>query len=164
MVQNPPAMQETQEMWVQSLGQEDPREEGMTTHSSILAWRIPWTEEPGGLPSMGLQRVGHDCMTNPWVQEEKQAGRLGVAVGEERSIQNPPGVRRCVLKARCLLLRPASLGVFSHARGGPEPQELLPKQVQPALSLTDVCTVCSASSLNSATAGGLGVLLFLHLK
>ena len=57
MVKNLPAMQET---WVQSLGQEDPLEEGMATYSSILAWRIPWTEEPGGLQSMGLQRVGHD--------------------------------------------------------------------------------------------------------
>ena len=47
-------------MLVQSLGWEDPLEEGMATHSSILAWRIPWTEEPGGLPSMGSQRVGHD--------------------------------------------------------------------------------------------------------
>ena len=46
-----------QEMWVQSLGQEDPSEEGMATHSSILAWRIPWTEEPGGLQSMGLQKT-----------------------------------------------------------------------------------------------------------
>ena len=55
-----PAMQETQETWVRSLGWEDPLEEGMATHSSILAWRIPWTEEPGGLQSMGLQRVGHD--------------------------------------------------------------------------------------------------------
>jgi len=47
-------------MWVQSLGGEDPLEEGMTTHSSILAWRIPWTEEPGGLQSIELQRVGLD--------------------------------------------------------------------------------------------------------
>ena len=47
-------------MWVQSLSWEDPLEEGMETHSNILAWRIPWTEEPGGLQSMGLQRVGHD--------------------------------------------------------------------------------------------------------
>ena len=53
-------MQEIQEMQVQSLGQEDPLEKGMATHSSILAWRIPWTEEPGGLQSIGLQRVGHD--------------------------------------------------------------------------------------------------------
>ena len=48
-VKNLPAVQEPQEMQVQSLGQEDPLEEGMATHSSILAWRIPWTEEPGGL-------------------------------------------------------------------------------------------------------------------
>ena len=52
-----PAMWET---WVQSLGWEDPLEEGVATHSSILAWRIPWTEEPGGLQSMGSHRVGHD--------------------------------------------------------------------------------------------------------
>ena len=56
-VKNPTAMQETQ---VRSLGWEDPLEKGMATHSSILTWRIPWTEEPGGLQSMGLQRVGHD--------------------------------------------------------------------------------------------------------
>ena len=52
-----PLMRET---WVRSLGREDPLEKVMTTHSRILAWRIPWTEEPGGLQSMGLQRVGHD--------------------------------------------------------------------------------------------------------
>ena len=52
-----PAMRET---WVRSLGQEDPLEKEMATHSSILAWRIPWTEEPGGLQSTGLQRVRHD--------------------------------------------------------------------------------------------------------
>ena len=57
MVKNPPAMQETQ---VQSLGQEDSLEEGLATHFSILAWRIPWTEEPGGRQSMGSQRVRHD--------------------------------------------------------------------------------------------------------
>ena len=57
MVKNLPAIQET---WVQSLGQEDPLEEEMATHSSILAWRIPRTEEPGGLQSLGLQRVGHN--------------------------------------------------------------------------------------------------------
>ena len=56
-VKNPPAMWET---WVQSLGWEDPLEEMMATHSSILAWRIPWTEEPGGLLSMGSHRVRHN--------------------------------------------------------------------------------------------------------
>ena len=50
----------TQETWVQYLGQEDPLEKGMAIHSSIPAWRIPWTEEPGGLKSMGSQRVGQD--------------------------------------------------------------------------------------------------------
>ena len=57
MVKNPPAIQETQ---VQALGQEDALEKGMATHSSILVWRIPWTEEPGGLQSMGSQKVRHD--------------------------------------------------------------------------------------------------------
>ena len=58
---NPPAMQET---CVQTLGQEDPLEKGMATHSSLLAQRIPWTEEPGGLQSMGMQRAVHDRATN----------------------------------------------------------------------------------------------------
>ena len=57
MVKNPPAMQET---WVPSLGRKDPLEEGMATHSSLLAWRIPWTQEPGRVQSMGSQSVGHD--------------------------------------------------------------------------------------------------------
>ena len=56
-------MQGTQDTRVWSLGWEDPLEKGMATHSSILAWRIPWTEKPGGLQSMGLQRVGHDLAT-----------------------------------------------------------------------------------------------------
>ena len=55
-------MQEKQEMPVQSLAGEDPLEEEMATHSSILAWKIPWTEEPGRLQSMGSQRVGHDLV------------------------------------------------------------------------------------------------------
>ena len=54
-VNNLPAMEEIQETWVRSLGQEDPLGEEMATHSSLLAWEIPWTEEPGGLQSMGLQ-------------------------------------------------------------------------------------------------------------
>ena len=57
MVKHLPAVQETQ---VRSLGWEDPLEKEMATHSSNLAWKIPWTEEPGGLQFMGLQRVGHD--------------------------------------------------------------------------------------------------------
>jgi len=57
VVKNPPAVQETQ---FRSLGQDDPLEKGVATHSSILAWRIPWTEDSGGLQSMGSQRVGRD--------------------------------------------------------------------------------------------------------
>ena len=57
MVKNLPTLREA---WVRSLGWEDPLEKRMATHSSILAWRIPWTEEPGGLQSMGSQRVGHN--------------------------------------------------------------------------------------------------------
>ena len=57
MLKNSPVVQET---WVRSLGREDRLEKEMATHSSILAWRIPWTEEPGGLQSMGSQRVRHD--------------------------------------------------------------------------------------------------------
>ena len=53
-----------QETWVLYLGQEDPLEKGMATHSSILAWRIPWTEEPGRLQSMSCQRVRHERVTN----------------------------------------------------------------------------------------------------
>ena len=65
-VKNLPAVQETQ---VQSLGWENLLEEGMATHSSILAWRIPWTEEPGGVQSMGSQRIGHDWATNTLIYD-----------------------------------------------------------------------------------------------
>ena len=61
-VKNLPTMLET---LVQSVGQEDPLQKGMATHSSILAWRIPWPEEPGGPQSMGLQRAGQDLVTKP---------------------------------------------------------------------------------------------------
>ena len=58
------------ETWVRSLGQEDPLEKEMAIHSSILAWRIPWTEEPGGLQSLGLQRVGHNLETKQQVTNQ----------------------------------------------------------------------------------------------
>ena len=60
VMKNPPVLQEPQEMWVRSLGWEDPLEEVMATHSSILAWRIPWTKGSGSLQSIGLQTVRHD--------------------------------------------------------------------------------------------------------
>ena len=70
MVKNLPAMRET---WVRSLGGEDPLEKGMATYSNILAWRIPWTEEPGGLQTMGSQRVRHDWATNTYLHTISQA-------------------------------------------------------------------------------------------
>ena len=72
MVKNLPAMQETRD---QSLCWEDPLEKGMSIHSSILTWRIPWTEEPGGLQSMGLQRVRHDWVTNTTTIREDKSHR-----------------------------------------------------------------------------------------
>ena len=61
-----------QEIWVQSLGWEDPPEKEMATHSNIPAWKIPWTEEPGGLQSMGLQRVRHNCTTKTHIYLSKE--------------------------------------------------------------------------------------------
>ena len=74
-VKNPLAMHETQ---VRFLGQEDPLEKGMATHSRIVAWRNPWTEEPGGLQSTGLQRVGHDLVTKQQqkIFDENSVSRL----------------------------------------------------------------------------------------
>ena len=60
-----------QETWVQSLSQANPLEKGMATHSSILAWRIPWTEEPGGLQSMGSERIGHGLATKQQQGQEQ---------------------------------------------------------------------------------------------
>ena len=67
-------------MWVQSRGQEDPLEEGMATHSHILAWRIPWTEEPGEPWSIGLQRVGHD-----WSTKGKEKTKMSSSITEDVS-------------------------------------------------------------------------------
>ena len=62
-----------QEMWAQSLDEEDPLEKEMAAHSSILAWKIPWTEEPGRLQSMGSQRVGHDLLAKQQAELEIEA-------------------------------------------------------------------------------------------
>ena len=70
VVKNPPAMQEIQQMWVWCLGQEDPLEEEMPTHSSILAWKILWTEEPSSLKPVGLQRVRHNLETTQQQQSK----------------------------------------------------------------------------------------------
>ena len=76
MVKNLPSLWET---WVRSLGWEDSLEEGMETHSNILAWRIPWTEEPGGLQSVASQRVGHDWMTKHTAQHPGHS--MGLFIG-----------------------------------------------------------------------------------
>ena len=77
-VKNLPAMLETQ---VRSLGQEDAPEKGMAAHSSILVWRIPWTEEPGRLQSMGSQRVTTERLTHTHTQEGKRTGVMPVLLG-----------------------------------------------------------------------------------
>ena len=98
MAENPPAMQET---WVWSLGWEDPLEKEMATHSRILAWRIPWTEEPGGLQSMRSQRVGHDWVTDTtgWQTRTAVLTRwciTRVSAGTVRLSSLPPVVSLCV--------------------------------------------------------------------
>ena len=72
-------MQEMSEKWVRSLDQEDSLEEGMATHSSVLAWRIPWTEEPGGLQSMGTPRVRHDW-AHTHTQSDKELLRTSLVI------------------------------------------------------------------------------------
>ena len=94
MVKNPPAKQAT---WVESLGHEDPLEKEMVTHSSILVWRIPWTEEPGGLQSMGSHRVRHYIATKQQGPKKPLAEgdgflsrpRRGFLSGRQNSKDNP---------------------------------------------------------------------------
>ena len=88
VVKNLPAMQET---WVQSLGQEDPLEEGMATNSNILAWRIPWTEEPGRLQSIASQRVGCDWSDWAVAALDKYYDEFKVRLEFGLSILGPPG-------------------------------------------------------------------------
>ena len=102
-------MQEMQETWGQSLGGNDPLEEDMLTHSSMLAWRIPWTEEPGGLQSMGAQRVGHNrndlAIARPysrWVTELCLCRCFLLflqSCSEPREVLRSPGPAVCELRA-----------------------------------------------------------------
>ena len=93
-----------QETWVQFPGQEDPLEKGMATHSSILAWRIPWTEEPGRLWFIGSQRVGHDCSDSAHVHtnitdgrklqrhdDQRQCGILGWILNRKSDVNGKTG-------------------------------------------------------------------------
>ena len=82
----------TQETWVRSLGWEDPLEKEMVTHSSTLAWKIPWMEEPGRLQSMGLQRVGHDCYKGfPSGSDGKESAYNVGDPGSIPGLERPPG-------------------------------------------------------------------------
>ena len=114
MVKNLPTMWDTR---VQSLGWEDPLEKEMATHSSILAWRIPWTEEPGGLQSMGSQRAGHDSGTNTFTPHhrgpcscQRRFSSLGLASSchPAQILPSLPGP-----------LRPWSLSDLRHSSGTP---------------------------------------------
>ena len=81
------------ETQVHSLGREDPLEKGMTTHSSIPAWRIPWTEEPGGLKSMGLQTVGHGWGTNTLTFTLLTSVEYSQIMKSEKNWKNPEGLQ-----------------------------------------------------------------------
>ena len=100
-------MQETQKMWVRSLSQEDPLEKEMVTHSNILAWEIPRTEEPGRLHSMGLQRARHD-----WVTEHTQNVKTsGWGEGKRHLHKEDYWVKFKILKTCLLLLLSSTLSV-----------------------------------------------------
>ena len=112
-VKNPPAIQELQGMWIQSLGWEDPLEKEMETHSRILAWKIPWTEEPGRLPSMGSQRVrvstwahthiwGHDLVC---ANTYKKTDRTIKTKCKLKRLTIPSGASSCFKDGRVLYLR-----------------------------------------------------------
>ena len=79
MVKDLPVIWEIQ---IRSLGREDPLEKGMATHSHILAWKIPWTEEPGRLQSVGLQRVGHSCVANTFTLHEMERHYMVLGKGD----------------------------------------------------------------------------------
>ena len=101
MVKNLPAMQET---WIWSLVWEDSLEKGTATHSSILAWRIPWTEKPSGLQSMGLQRAGHDWATFTFMQEHRTTWSMLWDI-QRWKIDHPYSFKAlswCVLGEMCL--------------------------------------------------------------
>ena len=87
VIKNLPPVQETQEMRVRSLGWEDPMEEEMATHSSMLAWGIPWTEEPGGLQATGSQRVGHDWATSTTTMGTARPAPSARWYGRQPSVQ-----------------------------------------------------------------------------
>ena len=107
VVKNLSAMQETQETQVQSLGQEDPLEEEMATHSSVLAWRLPWTGKPGRLQSLGSQRVGCDRghHTRPFMVWACPPLHLSSPISQSHHVQ-PDQLSFCSLNLQSLLTGP----------------------------------------------------------
>ena len=112
-------------MWIHFLGREDPLEEDMATHSSIIPWRIPWTEEPGGLQPMGSQRIRHDwsdlaCTKNQgeWLQKQKESEtRKRMGDGERRKERRRvEGVAR-ILDSVLVYLQGSFLTMLSHTDG-----------------------------------------------
>ena len=110
MVKNLPAMQQT---WVQSLGQKDPLEKGITTHSNILAWRIPWTEEPGRPQSMELQRMGHKWATHTHTLTEQLTLHTHVYrnTHTHNHTTSPSSQWNCLTLPKCFIL---FLSLVSH--------------------------------------------------
>ena len=94
-------MQEMQETWIQSLGQGDPLEEEMATHSSILAWRIPWAEEPDGLQSTGLQRLGHNLGTKQQTVPTFKIEELIIVVDGDRAYSHDHFVMYVYTESLC---------------------------------------------------------------
>ena len=111
VIKNPPAMQKMQETLVQSLGGEDPLEEEMATHSSILVWKFPWTEEPDGLQSMGPQRVRHDqALTYPKRSSLEVGEKGGLESQALETVAHSSGCDHC----RKMWKTRKELGVDSH--------------------------------------------------
>ena len=100
-VKNPPAVQERQEMLVRSLGREDPQEEGMAVYSSILVWRIPWTEKPGRLQTMGSQRAGHDWRDLACMHSAPQCG--GTQFNDGRTFRKSLYIVFGLCKCNCFM-------------------------------------------------------------
>ena len=117
-VRNLPEMQETQETWVWTLGREDPLEEGMASHSSILGWKIPWTEETSGLWPIGPQKVRHDCTQHSAIDLRNWGQRVR-EVKEFKQGQKPLSGRLGLYTQVCCSLVPTSPTTILLLRAAP---------------------------------------------
>ena len=161
-VKNQPAMQET---WVRSLGWEDSLEKGMATYSNILPWRIPWTEESGGLQSMGFQRVGHDWVTDTFSFSETKStlrhnlscqinkNNFNKPVGEQallhvavRSENSSVPMRRGVTVLRAHMHLPFDLTVLLLEI---YPADMLPQMQNKCRKFFYCCVICNDKIVNT---------------